>query len=153
MQPGTPRNLAPCFICQSKVLRPPKVAVTFLRRHAKDSVLQIKFESHFQHDLHLVQATLLCTFSLTFCGKFKTLIQAQYFRNILVMMCRPFLARSILFRGFSAPETKKEHQSWSGWVAAESWIRVVYFTWCRSRHFSPCADTILQVLTTFGERH
>lgn len=98
--------------------------------------LQLNSGGSFEDDIHLAQATLLFVFAMTFIGKREAMIQAQYLRNLLITMCRPFLAASVLFQGVRGKRADIGDNSWSDWVKTESWTRVVYFTWGRLRELT-----------------
>src|SRR4051812_34818977 len=86
-------------------------------------------------DISFLQAILLLQFSMLFSGTKQGVLNLQYQRNLLITLLRPITSHhgSIFWR--CEPISDMGDAQWHRWIKRESWIRLLYFTWCK---FSEC---------------
>ncbi|OHF01528.1 hypothetical protein CORC01_03284 [Colletotrichum orchidophilum] len=79
-------------------------------------------------DLTFAQSLLLFQQNLWLSGEVNTVIKLQFYRNILVTLCRQLLSRegTLMYTHTSGEDV---NHGWSQWIRAEAKRRIIYFTW------------------------
>ena len=76
------------------------------------------------------QALLLVQQVCLSIGRRDALVDVQLYRNVLVTLCRQFIAQDgNPLHNHLVPETTSH--TWLQWVRSEARRRLVYFTWCK----------------------
>ncbi|KAF4332152.1 hypothetical protein FBEOM_14057 [Fusarium beomiforme] len=78
--------------------------------------------------LTCAQSHLLFQQSLALSGEWSVIVEAQFYRNILVTLCRLLLSREGTLM-HSPASTEDMNHAWFQWIQAESKRRVVHFTY------------------------
>lgn len=76
------------------------------------------------------QALLLLQQTCLSIGRRDALVDVQLYRNVLVTLCRQFIAQDgNPLHNHLVPETT--NNTWLQWVRSEARRLLVYFTWCK----------------------
>ncbi|KAH6723076.1 hypothetical protein BKA61DRAFT_565730 [Leptodontidium sp. MPI-SDFR-AT-0119] len=97
-------------------------------------------------DISFPQSVLLHNFCMMFKGTKDGYTRFGYQRNLLITLCRPFIARHKSGSHISGDNPEKRHGGdWGAWIECESQRRLVYFTWNE-----PITNSMVQCLSDLG---